>query len=161
MKEPTKFADEYTEQEREEFREKFKPVARRVRILRRIIWTSAACFVLILLTAALLEPPKISQKWPVILGFIAFSFMFLSNVWLAFLHLICPACKGSLESFDSFCPKCGAEGLQRFQGHYGAVWAWCNSCNSSMHPREGRRRDRDYKIKTCSHCGLMLDEKGL
>lgn len=66
----------------------------------------------------------------------------------------CPACHSQLDaSLGAFCPECGSRSLQ--------PGGWfrsprCDCCRKSLRRGKGRH----FKIRACTHCGVMLDEKG-
>lgn len=71
----------------------------------------------------------------------------------------CPACGNQPGMpFGSFCPECGSKTLESAKHPWRGQVPYCRSCNRRMHSGEG---GRSYRIRVCSHCGLMLDEKGL
>lgn len=70
-------------------------------------------------------------------------------------RLVCPGCSNEIEgSFGRYCPECGSQQLRP-----GGVFRSprCTGCGKSMR----RGRGRHYKIRACTHCGLMLDDRGL
>ena len=70
-------------------------------------------------------------------------------------RLVCPGCCNEIEgSLGRYCPECGSQQLQP-----GGVFRppRCTACGKSMR----RGRGRHYKIHACTHCGLMLDDRGL
>jgi rRNA maturation endonuclease Nob1 len=67
--------------------------------------------------------------------------------------LVCPACGNSVENFDRFCPMCGAEALRRYQ----ITAAKCDECGRTL----GHYKYRNYKIHFCTHCGVLLDRRGV
>jgi RNA polymerase subunit RPABC4/transcription elongation factor Spt4 len=70
-------------------------------------------------------------------------------------QLKCPACQNLfLSELGNFCPECGSAGLE--EGDWLGA-RHCNGCGKNI--RGGK--NRNFKYKACSHCGLLLDEKGL
>jgi len=69
----------------------------------------------------------------------------------------CPGCLIDLGArLGAFCPECGSPSLQ--------PGSWfrapkCDACGKTM--SKGSKGRRRYTIHACTHCGLMLDEKGL
>ena len=67
--------------------------------------------------------------------------------------LDCPECGKSLENFGEHCPSCGEPGLD--------VNKWkgtrCNSCKKHL----GTYKGRTYRIRFCTHCGVLLDGRGV
>ena len=98
--------------------------------------------------------PKIYIGWFV--GAFIICWLVMVIVAITQSSLECPACHGDLNSRElgSFCPECGAIGLKP-SGWFKA--AHCDSCGKSLR----RGKSRQYRIRACTHCGLILDEKGL
>lgn len=69
--------------------------------------------------------------------------------------LVCPGCGNPLETMGRFCPECG--GTPLIPGNLLFKPTKCSVCGKSV--RFGRTRS--YKIRACTHCGIVLDEKGL
>lgn len=68
--------------------------------------------------------------------------------------LTCPGCHHPfLSEMDECCPQCGAPGLEKRSKR---VWH-CEFCKTKL--RTGKYRN--FKYKACTHCGVLLDEKGL
>jgi hypothetical protein len=69
--------------------------------------------------------------------------------------LKCPACHNQfIDDIGECCPECGSTPLEP------ADWLGarhCNACGKNL--RIGR--NRNFKYKACTHCGVFLDEKGL
>jgi RNA polymerase subunit RPABC4/transcription elongation factor Spt4 len=69
--------------------------------------------------------------------------------------LKCPACHNSfLGEIGEYCPECGSASLEP------ANWlgAWhCNSCGKNL----WGGKNRSFRYKACTHCGVFLDDKGL
>jgi len=81
--------------------------------------------------------------------------MVLLGLLLSAPSLVCPGCGNDMEyGFGRYCPECGAEGLHRARGLRNTK---CAACGKTLRFHKGRR----YKIRTCTHCGLALDEEGL
>jgi hypothetical protein len=77
-------------------------------------------------------------------------------------ELECPACHGNILSrqLGAFCPECGAANLRpgsRFACPH------CDACGKTLQRGKtlARGKTRRYRIHACTHCGLMLDGKGL
>lgn len=84
--------------------------------------------------------------------------LFVVSVILAFRvpHLHCPACNNPLDkvALGSFCPECGAPGLD--------AGGWlreprCASCKRKFYGSEAG----GYKLCACTYCGIILDSKGV
>jgi predicted RNA-binding Zn-ribbon protein involved in translation (DUF1610 family) len=71
------------------------------------------------------------------------------------LKLVCPACKKRLEPANGFyCPQCGSDKFESGRR------AYCPSCDNRITEEDGDS-SRSYLIRGCTHCGVLLDEKGL
>jgi hypothetical protein len=148
---PQRYASDFSAEELSHFREIFRPLAERYRRHLR-----TACIVLGLSFACILfgfVMPKTLFPW-----FLGGFFI----CWLTLLLLIslspvpdCPSCHNRLDrGFGAYCPECGARAL-----HPGG-WlraGQCSSCGRAMR----RGKSRSYRIRACTHCGVMLDERGL
>ncbi len=66
-------------------------------------------------------------------------------------RLLCPHCQRATETFDKFCPSCGAQGLRR----YTSAAARCGVCTRML----GNYKWRNYAIRFCTHCGVQLVEQ--
>jgi hypothetical protein len=58
---------------------------------------------------------------------------------------------------------CGSDRFQyasHVRGPASSRRAYCPACDSTI-DEGGGDLPRSYKIRGCTHCGLMLDEKGL
>jgi hypothetical protein len=92
------------------------------------------------------------------------GFILLMSAWLgavlitAFgLRLRCPACRKRLEpAKGAYCPQCGSDQfrLPRTADPY------CPSCDCLISEGDGDSC-RNYRIRGCTHCGVMLDEIGV
>ncbi len=70
-------------------------------------------------------------------------------------QLKCPACHGQfIDDIDKYCPECGSASLGR-GGAFGAMQ--CNSCGKKL--LSGK--NRTFRYKACTHCGVFLEQKGL
>jgi hypothetical protein len=70
-------------------------------------------------------------------------------------NLTCPACHNVfLDNIDKCCPECGSVSLDP------ADWLGarhCRACGKNI--RSGK--NRNFRYKACTHCGVLLDVKGL
>ena len=142
----------YSVEEQEHYRELFAPIAQKYRTGIRYVWVFFIISGVIMATGFLL--PRYFMGWA--MG--GFFVCWLAIVILACTQprLECPGCHGDLNSRElgSYCPECGAAGLRPgdwFQAPY------CESCGKSLR----RSRAQRYRVRACTHCGLMLDETGL
>lgn len=72
-------------------------------------------------------------------------------------RLVCPGCGGNmLYKFGPFCPECGAAGFPESSFWLGKRIE-CHFCGRTCWVGKGRF----YTIRACTHCGLVVDEKGL
>ena len=67
--------------------------------------------------------------------------------------LDCTACGGATDVLVEYCPSCGEEGLvvDRWRGTI------CGSCKRAL----GRYKTRTYRIRFCTHCGVLLSRRGV
>lgn len=76
----------------------------------------------------------------------------LVNVF-AMPGLECPRCRHDLERVERYCPCCDAMAVE--------LNAWrgnrCGSCGKRLGPSKSRR----FPIRFCSHCGVLVDRKGV
>lgn len=98
------------------------------------------------------------NKWLFGLGVFAVALgMILSAIAAFSLHkkLNCPACHNLfLGGYGEFCPECGSASLEP------ANWLGaqhCNSCGKNLYGG----KNRNFGYKACTHCGVVLHEKGL
>src|SRR5678809_616512 len=82
--------------------------------------------------------------------------LLVAGLTLAFgRKLVCPSCRKRLEpARGSYCPQCGCDQLEK------GKHAYCPSCESRIIEDDGDSA-RNYRIHGCTHCGVMLDEKGI
>lgn len=70
-------------------------------------------------------------------------------------QLKCPACHSLfIADMEKYCPECGSASLGR-GGALGAMH--CNSCGKKLISG----KNRNFRYKACTHCGVFLDHKGL
>lgn len=98
--------------------------------------------------------PKAYTGWIVAAFFICW--LVLVVIAITRSELECPACHGNLVSrqLGSYCPECGVGGLKP-GGWFTSPH--CNACDKTLR----RGKSRQYRIRACTHCGLVLDERGL
>jgi hypothetical protein len=142
----------YTAEQTSRFQQMFAPVARRYRhhalaaliaIVGSISW--------ILLLALVVKPS--TSAWGYIVPFVICWIIGLVAIGSA-PALVCPGCKERLDrGFGAHCPECASNGLQT--GNWFRA-PRCLSCGKYLR----RHRARHYRIRACTHCGLMLDERG-
>ena len=115
---------------------------------RSFVKLAAAGFVLAFVAA--IVPESLATYF----GFPAIALIGTSLiVFFTMPGVVCPACEKSAETFDQFCPACGAAGLHvsKLRGTH------CGSCGKTL----GTYKSRNYRIRFCTHCGVMLDRTGV
>jgi hypothetical protein len=148
---PAREVADYSEDECLCFRDAFSSIAAKYRFHARISYVGVGGgFVTFFLTTLL---PKTAIPWP----FISFIICWLVALGGALTAppLICPGCCNDIEhSFGKYCPECGSASLEPSTFFHRSR---CLTCRKSM----GGGKGRHYKIRACTHCGLMLDQRGL
>jgi hypothetical protein len=75
-------------------------------------------------------------------------------LFFALPGLPCPCCgKATDNGFGTFCPICG-------RGNLGVSRLWgtrCDSCGRSL----GSYKYRNYPVRYCTHCGVLLHSSGV
>lgn len=147
---PTREVADYSVEERSRLRHAFSCIASDYRRHGRIGFAGVGGFMCCILLAIIL--PKTLFPWFFIPVLIFWLVAFGSAV--SALRLVCPGCSNEIEhSFGRYCPECGSRQLEAggwFRSPH------CTACGKFMRHGKGRH----YKIRACTHCGLMLDEKG-
>lgn len=151
---PPRVVEDYTAEERQAFRKTYETLAARYR--RRLntvfkIYGAALLGCLLLFGATRPAHPHL-----ILIGALALFFLVLVTIMAIFIVLPrCPACGNSLEDgLGAYCPECGARSVTQ-KGWFGN--AECASCGRSLR----FAKSRCFKIRACTHCGVMLDEEGL
>ena len=125
--------------------ESFKPLAVLYRRkLQRFLRISMIGFLLIF--AAVILQGSFAQG----LGIAGVAGICLSLLsYLSLPNLKCPSCAKAPDSgIAGYCPVCGGTELQGIH---------CKTCKKSM----GAYRFRNYVIRFCTHCGVLLDKRGV
>jgi hypothetical protein len=120
----------------------------RQRARHRLFMKVAACgFVLV--GGSLLVP----EPWLVWIG-VPGTALVIAGLTIFFTApgLDCPDCGQSAEDFGRFCPVCGADGLRRV-----LAAAKCEGCHHTL----DHYKTRNYFIHFCTHCGRLLDRRGI
>ncbi len=67
--------------------------------------------------------------------------------------LDCTSCGCATDVLAGYCPSCGEDGLvaDRWRGTI------CGSCKRAL----GRYKTRTYRIRFCTHCGVLLSRRGI
>jgi hypothetical protein len=162
----TKVASDYSEEELEQFREQFTPVAQNCH--RKIQTFHVFGLVVLVIYLGIIPGSVLAGHSEYILLMIfpvpAVLFLFIAFFKVIFVEIPlfrvkCPACnnhffKGYIEKF---CPECGSNRLEVIKGRYK-----CRACGKALRhffiPKGPN--PRLYKIRACIHCGVLLDEKG-
>jgi predicted RNA-binding Zn-ribbon protein involved in translation (DUF1610 family) len=131
------------------YEEQFRSLAERYRKRMRLFIALFVC-ALLLLVAAVFGPDRLAVLFgvPGTVCVVAALATFFTKPTLD-----CSACGKSVENFDRFCPMCGAEALRRHQ----VTAAKCDNCRRTL----GHYKYRSYKIHFCTHCGVLLDRRGV
>jgi hypothetical protein len=148
--------------ERTAFLHTFRPTVERYRRRRRIRVYLLTGFMLGAFLLMYVNVPEVVRFW----GFTLLVTACLgAAVTFAFgLRLRCPACRNRLEPAKGpYCPQCGSDQFQRGihkGGPRGGNAPYCPSCDGTI-GEEDADSCRSYRIRGCTHCGVMLDEMGL
>jgi hypothetical protein len=142
------------------FREKFAVDLKQYRASERrmalpVLLLFLSGFVGIFASFLLFHPPAL---WLFILGFVlvAIGLVLVAVTATVFQKkLICPACRHSfMDEIEECCPECGSPSVET------QTWRrtkHCNFCGKDL----VSGKNRNFKYKACTHCGVLLDEKGL
>jgi hypothetical protein len=150
---PARFSNEYWPRERTAFLHTFRPIAERYRRRKRIGLYLLLGFMLGGF-ASMYVIPDVMKLWGLFLLFAAW----LGGIAIfAFgLRLRCPQCRNRLDrARGPYCPQCGSDQFQR-----GANYSYCPACDGRI-VDEDADSARSYRIRGCTHCGVMLDEMGV
>jgi hypothetical protein len=148
--------------ERTRFLHDFGPRAERHRRHRRIAFCMFFAGLLGILLFMQLKVPDSVRLWgSALLAACAFISCIIIVVGM---RLKCPACsKRLVPASGLYCPQCGSNQFQ-FGNHRreptAGRYTYCPSCNGRIAEEDGDGA-RSYRIRGCTHCGVMLDEKGL
>jgi hypothetical protein len=147
-------ATDYSDEERARFREVFAPRAARYRRHSRLSLLIGCC-AFVGWMAAIRFLPGFGLEW---VGGILFLGMLALLLFGSFSQpsLECPACYSDVDSrqLGRFCPECGSE---QFRTRSWLLAPNCDSCGAV--PRRGK--SRGYSIRACTHCGVLLDDRGV
>jgi hypothetical protein len=140
----------------------FKAHARRYRRRKRIALSLLIGFMLVGVLMMNINLPSEAAIWGI--GLMAASWLFALLIFLAGLRLRCPACKKRLEPARGlYCPMCGSDQFEYGRHKIGPLFGrypYCPSCELKISDPSGDDA-RTYRIRGCTHCGVMLDESGL
>jgi hypothetical protein len=146
----------YTEEQLCRFREEFLPQATRWRIHDRwVTGLSWAAGLLLLFTLLFCPLARVTTT--------AYVEILVAAVVLSWLHLrtpklSCPACRNLIDVNQPvpLCPQCGL-GVGVKEGWFSELS--CSRCRARL--IRARREGRLYRVRHCTHCGVLLDVKGL
>ena len=147
---PAREDADYSAEERNRLRDRFSPIALRYRRRIRIEYCAVGGFIAGLALAIIL-PTSVSGLFIVL---IVLCWLVMFGAILTAPRLVCPGCSNEMEGFGRYCPECGKPELQT------GGWLSCPRCAVCC-KRLRRNKVRNYRIRACTHCGLILDEKGL
>jgi hypothetical protein len=151
---PTRFASDYSPADAARFREAFLPIAKRWRLHRGLfvafLFAFFACVGGGILFGGWMFPSLISSAFPWVISLAFFAWLVAIGADLTKPFLICPACGGNLDDIQRFCQECGHQLLERCQ---------CSSCEKTL--RNRKRQPKNYQVRACTHCGVILTETGL
>ena len=146
---PDRCAPDFRPEELLELRERFRPIAELYRRFQRfkgaLFGIGVGCIFLMKVL------PEGLARWWFAGGFLVSFLVLLISIFLSTMPN-CPNCHVRLtQRFGAFCPECGSLGVQNFGWFRGTR---CLSCGRAV-------RGKGVRIRACTHCGVMLDEKGL
>jgi hypothetical protein len=138
-------APKHWPRERTAFLHQFRPTAERYRRRKRRVFYLIAGFLVggfLLMYVNVSDPVRTA-------GMILLLAFWLGSVgtFVFGLRLKCPACRKKLEPAKGpYCPQCGSDRIQ--------------SCGCRIAEEDGDG-SRGYRIRGCTHCGVLLDEMGV
>jgi len=140
----------------------FKMHAQRYRRRRHIALSLMIGFMLVGLLIMNINLPYEAALWGG--GLMAASWAGALVVFLGGLRLRCPACGKRLEPARGlYCPMCGSDQFEYGRHKTGPLFArirYCPSCEHKIAESSGDE-SRSYRIRGCTHCGVMLHETGV
>lgn len=148
---PAREVADYSPDEQSRLRGAFAPIASKHRRHARISYIAGGGFVCCVLLMMIL-PKALSPD-----SLIPLPIFWLVGMWavLSEPRLVCPGCSNEIDGrLGPYCPECGNRHLES------SGWLqppYCTTCKKSMQ----RGKYRRYTIRACTHCGLMLDDRGL
>jgi hypothetical protein len=159
---PEKTAADYSEAEKTQFKKNFEPTAKNYRRFSKIVTAMFLLLGVLFLIFFILGSNKFLPEKYVGWVFIPWGSLLLISIVAALVLGVkhdpaCPACKrGVGRALKTFCPECGSNqfvlGSLSERSH-------CSSCKKSF--ISGGMGGRSYKIRFCTHCGILLDDKGI
>ena len=141
----------YTAEESERLRRAFSPLAKSYRRHSNIALAAAVAFMFCTSLGMLFHIHVL-----IVVAAASMCLIVFLGAGVSQPALVCPGCQGRLDrGLGRYCPECGSS---QFQHGEGFKAPHCGACG--MRVTYGRQR-RHYRMCACTHCGLMLDEKGL
>jgi predicted RNA-binding Zn-ribbon protein involved in translation (DUF1610 family) len=150
----------YSLEELERFRKEFtaeveEHQTKEQRFVTPILILIAVGFGAVLSASLLFQPPL---TWLLVAGFalVFAGVIFITITAAAFQpKLICPSCGNDfIGEIHECCPECGSFSLGP---HNWRGARHCNSCRKNLRPG----KNRNFKYKACTYCGVFLYRKGL
>jgi hypothetical protein len=95
--------------------------------------------------------PRSFALWVAIPAVLLIAFALL--IYSITPRLDCPSCGEWTEDLGEHCPSCGESGLEvdRWRGTI------CSACKRVL----GKYQSRTYRIRFCTHCGVLLNRRGI
>ncbi len=145
---PSRYVQDYSFDEQAQLYEAFQVVAARYRRQFRVARYGIIGFVGCILVAIILKRVDL-------IGLAAVCWSTIVIAAQTSPPLVCPGCDNLLELMGGYCPECGGTSIRRGSSFKPPQ---CMTCGKAL----GRTRaGRTYKIRVCTHCGVILDQKGL
>ena len=133
----------------------FAPIAARMRWHRRLLLAGVVSIAAYFFVHDSL--PHGLQSAANVFGILAW-FVAFGALGLSFLvRPTCPRCHSALDQLGTYCPECGVNGISK--GSW-LISANCKSCKRSL-SFGGRSGQRSFRIRVCTHCGVLLDNAGV
>jgi hypothetical protein len=148
---PKKTVEEYSQEELDTLQEVFQRKLHRYRRQRKPLLIAA-----IVAIANMFAAIVITGAWKI-------EWMFAGILVVLFVLAVgaiqgfpkCPGCRNELGAvLGPYCPECGSKSVK--PGGF-LRCAECTNCGKALH----QARDRSYRIRVCSICGIWLDENGV
>lgn len=138
----------------ESMRHAFRKQVDRRRRYELGIFLPLVVFILCVIVAAFVRP---DFPWNVILVAAAIlCWLMIAAIGIAMPGLECSNCWQKLDrAVHTFCPECGSSNLEA------GGWLQSTRCNSCRKRLAVRRGGRSWKIRACTYCGVVLDERGV
>jgi len=146
---PEKTAADYSEAEKEGFRQLFKPAVARGQTFNNTF------LILLVVCLPLFFFSRHTAFYPLFIATFI-SIIAVMIVGSIVFQLRCPACKKPAEdTIRTFCPECGGKAIPG-----GLLYAGeCASCGKKL--RRTVKGRRLWKIKYCTHCGVLLTDTSI